>query len=58
VNQHRDSIATFIGHSNVLRYMAFAQDQSIERTRMELLTVTAAFLFLPDLYVCICLEND
>lgn len=39
VTQQRDSIATYIGHPNMLSYMALAKHQSIERTRSELLLV-------------------
>ena len=36
-NQHRDSYASFIGHSSLLSYFAIAENKSIERKRVELL---------------------
>ena len=36
-NLHRDSYASYIGHSDQLAYMAVAQNQSIGRTRLQFL---------------------
>ena len=37
VNQHRDSIASYIGHPNLTSYFAIASNQSRERIRFNLL---------------------
>lgn len=36
-NQHRDSIASHLGHSDIMTYFAVAQGDSIGRTRYALL---------------------
>ena len=36
VNQHRDSIASYIGHPNLTSYFAIAQNQSRERIKVNL----------------------
>jgi len=36
-NQHRDSYASYIGHSDLLSYFAIAENKSKERKRVELL---------------------
>lgn len=35
VNQHRDTHATFLGHQDLLSYLAVAQGISIERARID-----------------------
>ncbi|EPZ36197.1 Splicing factor 3B subunit 5/RDS3 complex subunit 10 domain-containing protein [Rozella allomycis CSF55] len=35
--QHRDSLASFVSHQNLLRYFSIAENESIERTRLNLL---------------------
>jgi splicing factor 3B subunit 5 len=37
VNQHRDTIASHIGHQDMLSYFATAQNDSVGRVRYELL---------------------
>jgi len=37
VNIQRDSIASHLGHGDLLMYFATAENQSIERTRLNLL---------------------
>lgn len=38
-NQHRDSIASHIGHSDLLSYFAVAENNAIGRVRYQLLEV-------------------
>lgn len=35
VNQHRDTIASYIGHHNLISYFAIAENESIERMRFK-----------------------
>jgi len=37
VNHHRDSLASHIGHYDMLSYFAVASNESIGRTKMELI---------------------
>ena len=37
VNQHRDSCASYIGHSSLVSYFAVAENQSIGRVKYNLL---------------------
>jgi splicing factor 3B subunit 5 len=37
VNQHRDSISSYIGHPNLTSYFAIAQNLSRERVKTDLL---------------------
>eukprot|EP00037_Helgoeca_nana_P011699 m.105182 g.105182 ORF g.105182 m.105182 type:complete len:87 (-) comp20994_c0_seq3:185-445(-) len=37
VNQHRDTAASFIGHPNLLDYVAVVENESKERVRFNLL---------------------
>lgn len=43
VNQHRDTIASYIGHPDMMMYFSVAQNDSIGRTRFQLLEV--GFIF-------------
>jgi splicing factor 3B subunit 5 len=36
-NQHRDTYASFVGHTDLLSYFAIAENKSMERKRVELL---------------------
>lgn len=38
-NQHRDSIASHVGHSDLLAYFAVAENNAIGRVRYQLLEV-------------------
>jgi splicing factor 3B subunit 5 len=40
VNQHRDTVASYIGHNDLLSYFAVAQNDSVGRVRYQLLEVT------------------
>jgi splicing factor 3B subunit 5 len=42
-NQHRDTMASHIGHSDMLSYFAVAQNDSIGRVRYQLLEVRDSF---------------
>mmetsp|Transcript_17565 Transcript_17565/g.34543 ORF Transcript_17565/g.34543 Transcript_17565/m.34543 type:complete len:99 (+) Transcript_17565:110-406(+) len=37
VNMQRDSLASFLGHADMLTYFATAENESVERTRLNLL---------------------
>lgn len=37
VHQHRDTYASYIGHANLLSYIAIAENESIARTRFNLM---------------------
>jgi len=37
VNQHRDSLASYVGHPNLLHYFATVQNQSVGRVRYQML---------------------
>lgn len=39
VEQHRDTISTYLGHSDMLLYFSSAQNESIGRTKYDLLEV-------------------
>ena len=39
VNQHRDSIASYIGHNNMLEFFAIAENESKARVKFNLLKV-------------------
>jgi splicing factor 3B subunit 5 len=39
VNQHRDTIASYVGHYDLLSYFAVAQNDSIGRVRYQLMEV-------------------
>ena len=39
VNQHRDTIASYLGHADQLAYFAVAKNESIGRVKYELLEV-------------------
>eukprot|EP01094_Clydonella_sp_ATCC50884_P022711 TRINITY_DN5275_c0_g1_i1.p2 TRINITY_DN5275_c0_g1~~TRINITY_DN5275_c0_g1_i1.p2 ORF type:complete len:102 (-),score=22.96 TRINITY_DN5275_c0_g1_i1:58-363(-) len=36
-NQHRDSYASYIGHAHMSQYFALAQNESVGRTRYEMM---------------------
>jgi len=63
VNQQRDSLASFVGHPHMLTYFAVAQNESVGRTRYELLEVRDRYqsinawdiMLLTSL--CICLSR-
>ena len=42
VNQHRDALASYIGHSDMLMYFSLAQNDSIGRVRYQMLEVCPA----------------
>ena len=43
VNQHRDSISSFVGHADMLAYFSLAQNESIGRVRYQLLEVVTRY---------------
>ncbi|RYH12637.1 hypothetical protein EON65_37705 [archaeon] len=45
VNQHRDSIASFVGHADMLSYFSLAQNESIGRVRYQLLEVGCGWVY-------------
>jgi splicing factor 3B subunit 5 len=51
-NQHRDTIASHIGHSDMLSFFALAQNDSIGRVRYQLLEVIIVF------YMIECMSDD
>lgn len=52
-NQHRDTLASHIGHYDMLSYIAVAQNDSIGRVRYQLLEVCMYVLMNDCLYTCI-----
>ena len=46
VNQHRDSITSFVGHHDMLNYFAMAQNDSVGRVRYQLLEVCPVFFLV------------
>lgn len=44
-NQHRDSIASHIGHSDLLSYFAVAENNAVGRVRYQLLEVIISAIF-------------
>jgi splicing factor 3B subunit 5 len=49
-SQHRDSIASHVGHSDMLNFFAVAQNDSIGRVRYQLLEVS--LYSLPSFLLC------
>lgn len=45
-NHHRDSIASHIGHHDMLTYFAVAQNDAVGRVRYQLLEVTSLLFCL------------
>ena len=43
-NQHRDTLASHIGHYDMLSYIAVAQNDSVGRVRYQLLEVSACIV--------------
>jgi hypothetical protein len=39
VNQHRDTYASFIGHPNLLNYIALVENESLGRVRFQFMEV-------------------
>jgi splicing factor 3B subunit 5 len=48
-NQHRDTMASHIGHSDMLSYFAVAQNDSVGRVRYQLLEVRETVL---SMHIC------
>lgn len=44
VNQHRDSIASYIGHGNLLDYFALVENETKARVKFQLLEVCVPLL--------------
>ena len=47
VNQHRDSYASYIGHHNMLSYIAVAENESLARVRFNMTEVRRRFPPVP-----------
>jgi splicing factor 3B subunit 5 len=45
-NQHRDSYASYIGHPSTLRYFSVVSNQSVGRSKYEMLQVCRVCVFV------------
>lgn len=44
VNQHRDSLASYIGHHNLMEFFAIAENESKARVKFNFLQVNSVYL--------------
>ena len=58
VNQHRDSLASYVGHPNLMEYFAIADNESKARVKFNFLQVRSTTTSNPHTIMCILLCFD